>query len=223
VAAVIAEAAQPSDFNIFTHSMKDRFDEIFADVRRRLPTVGAFSVAGAHALVGTGEVSHIAGDDRDSDEDDVGDSVGAAAPNPLDLIALKSALLAPLARSMQLVSAVDAGLLLYGGVDPEDDDVPSNPHIVKAAPAAPAAAAAAAAAAASYLESDDDDDDDEPVSVRAPRRPVDVVTPASGSRTAASAPLSGATLSGAPSLSMDSLRGIDLDALLRSLERGSVM
>ena len=38
-AAVFDSDAAPSDFNIFTHSLKDRFDCIFADVRARLPAV----------------------------------------------------------------------------------------------------------------------------------------------------------------------------------------
>eukprot|EP00698_Gefionella_okellyi_P022376 TRINITY_DN740_c2_g1_i2.p1 TRINITY_DN740_c2_g1~~TRINITY_DN740_c2_g1_i2.p1 ORF type:complete len:483 (+),score=87.28 TRINITY_DN740_c2_g1_i2:336-1784(+) len=82
-----SETDKPSDFSIFTHSLKDRFDEIFDDVRRNLPNI----------------LSQVeSGQDSDGDDD----------TQPVDIGALKRDLTTPFMRSLAMISAEDAGRLL---------------------------------------------------------------------------------------------------------------
>jgi len=80
----------PSDFSIFTHSLKDRFEEIFAQVRSQLP-----AITQEHQSV---DASDQLNDSRTTDGDD----------EPIDVAKLKRKLIEPLIQSMNLVSAVDA-------------------------------------------------------------------------------------------------------------------
>lgn len=117
---------------------------------------------------------------------------------PVDVTSMKLKLLAPLVQSMQLISPKEAGRLL---AQMGDSEIASG--------------------------SEDDGSDSDAVEIRAPRTMMKVraaipTQPLPSVITSAStAPEVGLSQGGM--LSLDMLSGIDLDALLHSLERGSAL
>jgi len=117
---------------------------------------------------------------------------------PVDVTSMKLKLLAPLVQSMQLISPKEAGrLLAHMG----ESDIADG--------------------------SDDDGSDNDAMEVRAPRTMMKVraaiPTQPLPSVFTSSPPAPQVGLSQGGMLSLDMLSGIDLDALLHSLERGSAL